>query len=76
VIVDGADFQRSSTLFSRSLRRAARVTRDAAAQVTEIATQREAAGHDPERVAKFLVRGLFTMFAEDVRLLRERIFSK
>lgn len=56
-------------------RRAARVTRDVAAQVAEVARQLEAAGHDPERVAKFLMRCLFTMFAEDVRLLRERIFS-
>jgi len=29
----------------------------------------EAAGHDPARVAGFLMRAIFTMFAEDVRLL-------
>ncbi|HYO77071.1 MAG TPA: type IIL restriction-modification enzyme MmeI, partial [Thermoanaerobaculia bacterium] len=56
-------------------KRAARVTRDVAAQVADVARQLEAAGHDPERVAKVLMRCLFTMFAEDVRLLRERIFS-
>ncbi|WP_206352151.1 class I SAM-dependent DNA methyltransferase [Tautonia rosea] len=50
-------------------RRAARVTRDVAARLAELAKLLEADGHDPEPVAHFLMRCLFTMFAEDVGLL-------
>jgi hypothetical protein len=46
-----------------------------AARIATIAKQLETAGHDPELVAKFLMRCLFTMFAEDVGLLPSRIFS-
>jgi hypothetical protein len=50
-------------------REAARVTRDIAQQLAELARSLEAGGHRPEQVAQFLMRCLFTMFAEDVRLL-------
>jgi hypothetical protein len=50
-------------------REAARVTRDIARQLAELARSLEASSHSPERVAQFLMRCLFTMFAEDVRLL-------
>ena len=57
-------------------RRAAKVTRDVAEQIAALARDLEAGGTDPETVATFLMRCLFTMFAEDVGLLPDRIFSK
>jgi hypothetical protein len=50
-------------------REAARVTRDIAQQLGNLARSLEASSHAPESVAQFLMRCLFTMFAEDVRLL-------
>jgi hypothetical protein len=55
---------------------AAQVTREIAAHVAELAKSLEASGHEQERVAKFLMRCLFTMFAEDVNLLPERVFAR
>ncbi len=52
-------------------RESARVTREIAARLAELAKSLERAGHPPESVAQFLMRCLFTMFAEDVRLLPE-----
>lgn len=56
-------------------RRAAKVTREIAAQLAKVAKVLEAAGHAPELVAGFLTRCLFSMFAEDVGLLPARAFS-
>lgn len=56
-------------------REAARVTRAIADQLARLAKSLEAAGHAPQRVAHFLMRALFTMFAEDVRLLPERALT-
>ncbi len=80
--------ERHLTEFGRSLRRiftdphsldpskhAANITREVAARIATIARQLESAGQNPELVAKFLMRCLFTMFAEDVGLLPRRIFS-
>jgi len=50
-------------------RRSARVTREIAAKLAELAKSLEAAGHHADDVAQFLMRCLFTMFAEDVELL-------
>lgn len=50
-------------------RESARVTRAIADRLAKLARSLEAAGHDAEAVAQFLMRCLFTMFAEDVRLL-------
>ena len=50
-------------------RESARVTRDIAGRLAELAKSLEASGHHAESVAQFLMRCLFTMFAEDVRLL-------
>ncbi|NLB13274.1 MAG: class I SAM-dependent DNA methyltransferase, partial [Gammaproteobacteria bacterium] len=50
-------------------RESARVTRQIAARLAELAKSLETSGHAPESVAQFLMRCLFTMFAEDVRLL-------
>ena len=47
----------------------AKVTRLVAAELAELAKSLEASGHSPERVASFLTRCLFSMFAEDVGLL-------
>ena len=56
-------------------RHAAEVTRDIAARLARIA-QRLEGDHDPEAVAKFLMRCLFTMFAEDVGLLPDDAFTR
>ena len=50
-------------------RASAKVTREIASHLAKIAKTLESAGHDPERVAGFLTRCLFSMFAEDVGLL-------
>jgi hypothetical protein len=55
--------------------RAARVTREIAAQLAQVAKALEAAGHAPTRVSAFLSRCLFTMFAEDIGLLPGRAFA-
>jgi len=55
--------------------KAARVTRDIAARLAGLSRRLEAAGHDPEEVAQFLMRVIFTMFAEDVELIPRRSFK-
>jgi hypothetical protein len=57
-------------------RRAARVTRELAERLAKLAASLEVAGHTPEQVSGFLMRCLFTMFAEDVQLLPEKSFYK
>lgn len=57
-------------------RHAMKVTRDVAARLAELAKALEGAKHEPERVAKFLMRCIFTMFAEDVGLLPKRLFTE
>jgi len=49
--------------------RTARVTRQMAERLADLAHSLEQSGHSPERVANFLMRAIFTMFAEDVKLL-------
>lgn len=56
-------------------RRSARITREVAAQLAALAKSLEDSGHSPERVASFLMRCIFTMFAEDVKLIPERGFT-
>lgn len=53
----------------------ARVTRHVAEQLAELAKALEAS-YEPENVASFLMRCIFTSFAEDVRLLPERSWTK
>ena len=55
--------------------RATEITRDVAAKLARLAVSLEAGGHDPELVAQFLMRCIFTMFAEDVGLLPKDIFT-
>ncbi len=55
-------------------RESARVTREIADRLATLARSLEASGHPPEAVAQFLMRCLFTMFAEDVKLLPHESF--
>ena len=57
-------------------RRSARVTRQIAGQLAELAKSLEAAGHPAESVAHFLMRCLFTFFAEDVKLIPDHAFTE
>jgi hypothetical protein len=56
-------------------RRAARVTREIATRLARLAQALERE-HDPDAVAHFLMRCLFTMFAEDVALLPAGSFTQ
>ena len=56
-------------------RRAAQVTRRLAGYLAGLSAQLEAAGHAPAAVAQFLMRCLFTMFAEDVGLIPHKSFT-
>ena len=55
-------------------KRSAEVTRDIAERLARIARSLEGK-HDPKEVAEFLMRCLFTMFAEDVGLLPKQGFE-
>jgi hypothetical protein len=52
------------------------VTRAAAARFGALATGLQARGHDPAQVAHFLVQMLFCLFAEDIGLLPNRVFTR
>lgn len=54
---------------------AAKVTREVSTKLAELAKSLERSGYDVERVASFLKRCLFTMFAEDVELLPKESFQ-
>ena len=56
-------------------RRAARVTREVAEHLAELSASLERRGFEGERVARFLIRCVFTMFAEDVGLLHGHPFQ-
>lgn len=53
----------------------AKVTRDIAAHLAELGKSFEGQGHDSEAVARFLMRCLFCMFAEDVELIPKGSFT-
>jgi len=55
-------------------RASARATRGIAERLAAVSKSLEQQGKDPEQVAMFLMRCLFTMFAEDVELLPEKSF--
>ena len=57
-------------------RRSARVTREIAERLAAVSKALEIKGCDAEDVAMFLMRCLFTMFAEDVGLLPEKSFKQ
>lgn len=52
------------------------VTRDIATHLAELAASLERRGVEQERVARFLMRCVFTMFAEDVGLLADEPFRR
>ena len=52
------------------------VTKQAAAEFGKLAESLRTAGHDPEKAAHFLIRILFCLFAEDIGLLPENLFTK
>jgi hypothetical protein len=52
------------------------VTREAAARFGKIAADLRRRGHDPQRVAHFLNRIVFCLFAEDIDLLPNRVFAE
>lgn len=54
---------------------AAQVTREVADRLAALGRSFEGQGHEPETVARFLMRCLFTMFAEDVELIPAKSFS-
>jgi hypothetical protein len=53
-----------------------KVTREIASHLAELGKSFEAQKHDSEKVARFLMRCLFTMFAEDVELIPKESFTK
>jgi hypothetical protein len=53
-------------------RRSAKVTRQVAERLAVLARSLEASGHHPETVAHFLMRCIFTFFAEDARLIERQ----
>ncbi|WP_243692257.1 DNA methyltransferase [Caulobacter sp. BK020] len=56
-------------------RESARVTREIAERLAAVSKGLEARNHPPEEVALFLMRSIFTMFAEDVELLPKGAFT-
>ena len=56
-------------------RQSAKVTRDIAARLAQVSKALEKTGYEAEHVALFLMRCLFTMFAEDVELLPKESFT-
>ena len=56
--------------------RSAGVTRDIATHLAELGKSFEGQGHDSEAVARFLMRCLFSMFAEDVDLIPRGSFAE
>jgi hypothetical protein len=54
----------------------AKITREVAGHLAALAKKLEDDGHDATLVAQFLMRCLFTMFAEDVGLLPEGLFNQ
>lgn len=56
--------------------RAQRVTKAIAEKLARLAASLEARGIGQERVSRFLMRCVFTMFAEDVRLLQDEPFRR
>lgn len=59
----------------RPARTTAAVTEDAAREFVTLADNFRARGEDPEATAHFLMRLLFCLFAEDIDLLPEKLFT-
>ncbi len=52
------------------------VTQAVAKQIASIATRFQEAGHEPHQAAHFLMKCMFCLFAEDVDLLPDKLFSR
>lgn len=52
------------------------VTSEAAGRFARVAHALAGRGHDPQQVAHFLIQCLFAMFAEDAKLLPEKLFER
>lgn len=57
-------------------RRSARITQEIAVRLAALAKSLEASGHSPDRASAFLMRAIFTMFAEDVKLIPKHSFTE
>lgn len=55
---------------------AAAVTKDIAVQLANLAASLEERGYEQERIARFLIRCVFTMFAEDTGLIPDAPFTR
>ena len=87
-LTDLADAKRGTELLERlrkiftdpqalnPARRTAKVTREIAAKLALLSQSFEKSGHQPEAVAHFLMRVLFTLFAEDVGLIPNNAFTR
>ena len=53
----------------------AKVTREVASELAKLAKWLEGQKHKPQEVANFLMRCIFTMFAEDVEMLKGKVFT-
>lgn len=76
---DEIDFLRTVWENPASLNPAVRgrvVTREVAERLAKLSASLEGRGMDGERVARFLIRCVFTMFAEDVELLQGKPFQQ
>jgi hypothetical protein len=62
--------------YFRSEQTTEHVTATAAAKFAELAEHLRKQGDDPERIAHFLIRLLFCLFAEDIDLLPHRLFTR
>jgi hypothetical protein len=57
-------------------RRSAKITQEIAVRLAALAKSLEASRHRPERASAFLMRAIFTMFAEDVKLIPKQSFTE
>ncbi len=57
-------------------KKSAKATREIASALAEVSKRLEKENHPPEEVALFLMRCLFTMFAEDSKLIPEQSFTQ
>jgi hypothetical protein len=57
-------------------RHAQAITVEIAGLLAELSATLESRGHESERVARFLIRCVFSMFAEDVKLLPNKAFTR
>jgi type II restriction/modification system DNA methylase subunit YeeA len=69
-----AAFSNPNTLKPKKTRQ--QLTAQAADDFSELAQRLRERGHDPHKVAHFVNRLVFCMFAEDVRLLPNKLFEK